>query len=64
MLDLVTQSCPTLCDPMDCSLQDPLSMGFSQARILEWVAMPSSRASFQLRDQTQVSRSKGGLFTS
>ena len=30
MLDLVAQSCPTLRDPMDCSLQDPLSMGFSR----------------------------------
>ena len=26
----VAQSCPTLCDPMDCSLQDPRSMGFSR----------------------------------
>ena len=37
----VTQSCPTLCDPMDCSQrQAPLSMGILQARILEWVAIP------------------------
>ena len=36
-LGLVAQSCPTLCDPMDCS---PLSMGILQARILEWVACP------------------------
>ena len=35
--------------------QTPLSMGILQARILEWVAMPSSRGSSQLRDQTQVS---------
>ena len=37
-----------LCDPMGCSpvaQQDPLSMGFLQARILEWVAMPFSRGS-------------------
>ena len=33
--------------------QDPLSMGLLQARILEWVAMPSYRVSFQPRDQTQ-----------
>ena len=39
------QSCLTLCDPMDCSLQAPLSMGILQARILQWVAMPSSRGS-------------------
>ena len=35
--------------------QAPLSMGFLQARILEWVAMPSSRGSSQPRDWTQVS---------
>ena len=33
----------------------PLSMEFPQARILEWVAMPSSRGSSQLRDRTRVS---------
>ena len=37
---------------MDCSPQASLSMGFSQARILEWVAISSSRGSSQLRDQT------------
>ena len=35
------QSCPTLCDPMDCSLT-PLSTRILQARILEWVAIPFS----------------------
>ena len=35
-----------------------------QARILEWVAMPSSGGYSQLRDQTQVSRITGGFFTS
>ena len=44
---------PTLCDPMDCSPQAPLSMGFS--RILEWVAMLFSRGSSPPRDQTHVS---------
>ena len=39
---------------MDCSLQAPLSTGILQARILEWVAIPSSRGSFQPRDQTRV----------
>ena len=43
--------------------QAPLSMGILQARILEWVAMPSSRGSSQARDQTQVSRIAGGFFT-
>ena len=49
---LVTQSCPTLCSPVDCSLADLLSMQSLQARILEWVSMPSSRGSSQPRDQT------------
>ena len=47
---------PTLCGPMDCSRQAPLSMRILQARILEWVAMPSSRGSSLPRDQTFVSR--------
>ena len=38
--------------------------GILQARILEWVAFPFSRGSSQLRDQAQVSRIAGGLFTS
>ena len=33
---LVTQSCPTLCDPIDCSLPDSFVHGIFQARILEW----------------------------
>ena len=36
-------SCPTLCDRMDCSTPRPSVHGILQARILEWVAMPSSR---------------------
>ena len=43
VLCLVSLSCLTLCDPVDCSQQAPLSMGMLQAGILEWVAMPSSR---------------------
>ena len=43
VLCLVTQLCMSLCDPMDCNPQAPLSMGILQTRILEWVAMPSSR---------------------
>ena len=38
-------------------------MGILQARIQEWVAMPSSRGSSHPRDQTQVSRTAGGFFT-
>ena len=37
------QSCPTLCDPMDCSPLGSSVHGVLQARILEWVAMPFSR---------------------
>ena len=55
----VTQSCPTLCDPMDCIVH-----GILQARILEWVAFSFSRGSSQSRDQTQVSHIAGGFFTS
>ena len=49
--------------PWTVARQAPLSMGILQARILEWVAMLSSRGSSQPRDQTQVSRNVGGFFT-
>ena len=49
------QSCPTLCDPMDCSPPGSSVRGIVQVRILEWVAMPSSRGFFQPRDQTCIS---------
>ena len=39
--------CPTLCDPMDCSPPDSSVPGILQARILEWVVIPLSRASSQ-----------------
>ena len=51
----VTQSCPTLCDPTDCSLPTSSVHGISQARTLEWVVISVSRGSSQPRDQTQVS---------
>ena len=51
-------SCPTLCDPLDCSPLGPLSMGSSQARTLEWVAISSSRGSSQPRDGTCASISR------
>ena len=50
----VTQLCQTLCDPRDCSPPGSSVRGTLQARILECVAMPSSRGSSQPRDQTQV----------
>ena len=49
------QSCPVLCDPMNYSLPSSSVHGILQARILEWVARPSSRGSSQPRDQTGVS---------
>ena len=52
---VLAQSCPTLCDPLNYSL--PASVhGISQARILEWVAISSSRESSQPRYQTHVSQ--------
>ena len=48
--------------PMDCSLPGSHVLGILQARILEWVAMPSSRGSSQPRDRTQVPWIAGGFF--
>ena len=47
------QSCPTLCDPVDCSLPGPPVQGILQARLLEWVVMPFSRGSSRPRSGTQ-----------
>ena len=44
---IVTQSCLTLCDPMDCSTPGTSVHGILQARILEWVAISFSRSSIQ-----------------
>ena len=60
---LVAQSCLTLCDSMDSSLPGSSVHGILQARIREWVAMPSSRGSSHPRDQTQVAHIAGGFFT-
>ena len=49
--------------PWTVALQAPLSMVILQARILEWVAMASSRGSSQARDQTQASHVAGKFFT-
>ena len=54
-LKLIDELCPTLCDPMDCSLPGASVHEILQAGKLEWVAMPFSRGSFQLRDWTGVS---------
>ena len=47
---IVPQSCPTLCDPIDCSLPGSSVRGILQPRILEWVAIPFSRGSSQPRN--------------
>ena len=60
---LVAQSCPTLCDPMDCSPPGSSLHEIFQARILKWVAISFSRGSSQPRDQTWVSCTAGRFFT-
>ena len=52
---LAAQLCLTLCGPMDCSPPRSSAHGIFQARILEWVAISSSRGSSQPRDQTHIS---------
>ena len=51
----VFQSCPTFCDPTDCSLLGSSARGVVQRRILEWVAVSSSRGSFLHKDRTGIS---------
>ena len=59
----VTQSCPALCDPMDCSSTGSSVHGIFQVRIVEWVAIPFSGGSFWPRNWTQVSCIASGFFT-
>ena len=62
----VTQSCPTLCYLVDCSPSGSSIHGILQARILEWVSMPSSWGSSRPRDKTHILMSPamtGGFFT-
>ena len=51
----VTQSCPTLCDPMDWSLPGSSVHGIFRAIVLEWIVISFSRGSSQSRDWTLVS---------
>ena len=60
---LVAHLCPTLCNPMDCSLPGSSVHGVLQARIQEWVVILFSRGSSQHRDQIQVSCIAGRFFT-
>ena len=59
---LVTQSCSTFCNPVDCSLPGSSVHGIFWARILEWVAISFSRSS-RPRDRTQVSHIAGRFIT-
>ena len=64
----VTQSSPTLCNPMDCSPPDSSVHGIFQAKILEWVAISSSRGSFQPKQGSNLCLLSllalaGGFFT-
>ena len=56
------QLCSTLCDATDCSLSGSSVHGIFPARILEWIAISSSRGSPQLRDQTHVSCTTRWIF--
>ena len=59
---LAAQSCPTLCNPIDCSPLGPSVHEILQARILEWIVFPFSRGSSQPRDQIRVSCIAGSFF--
>ena len=59
----VAQSCPTLCDPMDCSLSGSSVHGVFQARVLEWIAISFSRGSSRPRNRIWVSRIVDRCFT-
>ena len=62
-LVFIAQSCPTVCTPMDCSRPGSSVCGILQARILEWVAIPSCMGSSCPRDQTCFCCIAGGFFT-
>ena len=59
----VTQLCPTLCDPVGCSLPASSAYGILQAKILEWIAILSSRGSSRPRDWPWVSCIAGRFFS-
>ena len=59
---LVSQSCPTLCDPIDCNLPGSSVLGILQARILEWLSFSKRRSHFLLQQIFPTWRSNpGGL---
>ena len=60
---LAIQLCPTLCDSMGYSTPGSSVHEILQARILEWITIPSSRGSSQCRDRTWISHIAGRFFT-
>ena len=62
-IELVAQSCLTLCNSMYCSWPGSSVHGILQARILEWVTIPFSRGSSPHRDRTWFSHIAGRFFT-
>ena len=60
---LVSQLCPTLCNPMDCSLPGSSVHRILQARIMEWVAILFSRGSSLSSDRTLVAHIAGRFFS-
>ena len=60
---MLTHSCLTLCDALDCSPPDSYIPGIFQARVPEWVAISSSRGSSQPRDRTPISHIAGRFLT-
>ena len=60
---IVPQSCLTLCDPVGSNPPGSSVHGILQAKIPEWVAIPFSKGSSWLRDQTRVSCITGRFFT-
>ena len=60
---LAAQLCQPLCEPVDCSPPGSSAQGISQARILEWVAISSSRRSPQSRYRPSSPALVGGFFT-
>ena len=59
----VAQSCPTLCDPIGCSLSGSSVHGIFQARVLEWIVISFSKGSSRPRNRTRVSPIAGRRFT-
>ena len=64
VVGLVAKSCPTLCDPRDCSPQGSSVRGILHKKILEWVAIAFSRESSRPRDQSWVSYIAGRFLLS